>query len=381
MAGKLPSALGRLLVFFLVLLLAPPASWAEDAKTKYKKLQGEIKKQEEKLSRAKKKERSVLEELQNLDKRLVELEREIKAHRRRLGETNAQIKKTKTEMDETGKKLQRHQAWLKRRLRGMQRQGRAEDVVMLLGADDMAGFLRRWHYLQIFARKEKTALEGYKALFGELREKEAKLEVLQARLKRQEVQAARAEASLGSKRDEKKGMLASIRSEKASYAKLVEELRRASEEILEIIRRSEEGDYEGKGFRGLKGGLPWPASGMIALRYGKGSDPQFNTPVFRNGIYIKTPPETVCIAVHEGKVVFADWFKGYGQLVIVNHGSGYHTLYGNLKEIFLRVGDIIEKRTIIGRVNESVMVNAHALYFEVRYKGKPLDPLQWLGKQ
>jgi septal ring factor EnvC (AmiA/AmiB activator) len=85
--------------------------------------------------------------------------------------------------------------------------------------------------------------------------------------------------------------------------------------------------------------------------------------------------------VHNGKVVFAEWFKGYGQLVIVNHGDGYHTLYGSLSEIFTSVGDIIKGKQILGRVGNSGLLNSSGLYFELRYKGKPLDPLQWLHKR
>jgi septal ring factor EnvC (AmiA/AmiB activator) len=80
-------------------------------------------------------------------------------------------------------------------------------------------------------------------------------------------------------------------------------------------------------------------------------------------------------------VVYADWFKGYGQLVIVNHGQGYHSLYGNLSEIFLKAGDIIERDTKIGRVGTSGMLDRPSLYFEVRYKGRPLNPSQWLARK
>jgi septal ring factor EnvC (AmiA/AmiB activator) len=79
-------------------------------------------------------------------------------------------------------------------------------------------------------------------------------------------------------------------------------------------------------------------------------------------------------------VIFAEWFKGFGQLIIINHGSGYHTLYGNLSELFSKVGDIIRENQVIGKVGTSGVINAPGIYFEIRYKGKPLDPSQWLKK-
>jgi len=80
-------------------------------------------------------------------------------------------------------------------------------------------------------------------------------------------------------------------------------------------------------------------------------------------------------------VIFAEWFKGFGQLIIINHGSGYHTLYGNLAEIFSKVGDIIRENQVIGKVGTSGVISGPGMYFEIRYKGKPLDPAQWLKKR
>jgi ABC-type Fe3+/spermidine/putrescine transport system ATPase subunit len=177
----------------------------------------------------------------------------------------------------------------------------------------------------------------------------------------------------------------SVKREETSYSRMLKELKNASQKILDIIRESEKAEKEEpfatKNFSGLKGKLPWPVEGKIAIHYGSQKDPQFNTPIFRSGTYIQSNADSLAKAVHSGKVVFAEWFKGYGQLVIVNHGDGYHTLYGSLSEIFTKVGDIIKGKQAIGRVGNSGIVNSPGLYFELRYKGKPLDPLQWLHRR
>ena len=157
---------------------------------------------------------------------------------------------------------------------------------------------------------------------------------------------------------------------------MLREMEESSQRLLDIIRESEKAEKEKeetfstKSFAGLKGKLPWPVDGKVAIPYGSQKDPQFNTPIFRSGSYIKSNTDAVAKAVHSGKVVFAEWFKGYGQLVIVNHGDGYHTLYGSLSEIFTKVGDIIKGKQAVGRVGSSGLLNAPGLYFELRYKGK-----------
>lgn len=370
------------LILVLSLLHYSAASAREDVGQKYKKIQGEIKKNEEKLNLIKKRESSVLDEMDTIQRSMSRLQRELRTQRSKLLEINSEIDKTKTEMSRTQENLKRHRNRLKNKLKGMYRQGSAEELIMLFGSDDMSGFLRRWHYLEILARSEKKSFESYRAELLKLRIEDEKLKGLYADLKKQQESTSAAEERFSEKKSEKERVLNSVRAERATYARLLEELKQASRELFSIIRRSEEqDDYQGKGFRELKGKLLWPVNGAIALQYGKQLDPQFKTPIFRNGIYLKTPPDAIARAVFEGRVVYADWFKGYGQLVIINHGNGYHTLYANLDEIFLKVGDIIEKRTEIGKVGESVLLNAPSLYFEVRYKGKPLDPLQWLGRK
>ena len=202
---------------------------------------------------------------------------------------------------------------------------------------------------------------------------------------KQKIQAE--EGTLAKTMKRKETILASVKEQKTSHLRILKGLKEASNRILEIIRESEraakrKGEiYAGKGFGKLKGKLPWPVAGKVAIPYGSQRDPQFNTPIFRSGTYIQASADSFAKAVSGGKVVFAEWFKGYGKMVIVNHGDGYHTLYASLSEIFTKVGDIIKRKQAIGRVGSSGIMNAPGLYFELRYKGKPLDPLQWLQRR
>jgi septal ring factor EnvC (AmiA/AmiB activator) len=137
----------------------------------------------------------------------------------------------------------------------------------------------------------------------------------------------------------------------------------------------------GKGFRASKGHLPWPVTGKVLIPFGKYKDPKFNIPVFKNGIEIKAKAGEHPKAAYGGRIVFADWFKGYGLLLIINHGNGYHSLYGNLSEIFHKTGDIINKGTAIGTIGAPRLMDVSTLYFEIRYKGRPVDPQIWLKRK
>lgn len=373
-----------LCIFFLCfsVVFQPRKVSAETPKEKYQRIQKELQTQKERLERVKKKEHSVLEDLDSINKRLDSIEAELRKYQRRLRQTGSEIKKVEDEIAVNRGELDKQKGWMRRKLRIMQRYGQGGEMLFLLAAsEDIADLMRRWKYLERIAMHERSAIERYSDNLRRLDEKEKQLKGLRASLERDGERIKITETSLAEKKRDKDALLASIRGEREAHEKMLRELQDASKRLLDTLRKLEEKDtYEAKGFSALKGRLPWPVNGKVVIPYGSHNDPRFNTPVFRNGIYIETRDDSVK-AVSRGKVVFADWFKGYGNLLIINHGEGYHTLYANLAETFLKVGDIIKINETVGRVGESGVFNAPSLYFELRYKGKPLDPAQWLKRR
>ena len=127
--------------------------------------------------------------------------------------------------------------------------------------------------------------------------------------------------------------------------------------------------------------MPWPVDGEILTRFGKYKDPEFNSIVIRNGIEIKAKPTDKPETVAGGRVVYAGRFEGYGNMVIIDQGDGYHSLYANLSKVSLKPGNIVAKGFEVGKIGKSKSLKIPALYFEIRYKGKPIDPGNWLGRK
>ncbi len=380
-------------VFFLALyvLCSMPYSefcYAGAANEEYRKIQKEIKKQKQKIEEIKKTESSVLTDIENTNKQLKDVENNLRKYRSKLSETESGISKLEAEIFANKKNIEKHRDWLKRKLRAIHKYGNNPDMVfLLLSADDISQLMRQGKYLQYVSVYEHRLLEGYKESLESLSRKEKQLVALKKDLEKNQEKVKTQEEKLADAMKHKETVLVSVRKRQASHTRVLKELQDASNRILDIIKESEraqkgkEDIFAGKGFGSLKGKLPWPAEGRIAIPYGSQKDPQFNTPIFRSGSFIQSDSNSYAKAVHGGKVVFAEWFKGYGRMVIVNHGDGYHTLYGSLSEIFTRVGDIIKGKQAIGRVGTSGLMNSPGLYFELRYKGKPLDPLQWLQRR
>jgi len=372
-----------------LLAVSPSMSPAEESdevknsKKKYRAIQMQIKDQEEKLRRARETEKSTLGAIDEANRKLNAARRELTECRVKLRATEEEMGRVSSEISSLRSRLDSRRQWMARKLRAMQRNRAQGDALLMLAAsEDAADLIKRWRYLEELARYERGIIEDYKRGIADLAVKEAQLEGLKSRLASEEAAVKRAEEALSRDREEKQRILASVKQKRASYEGMLRELNEASRELQKLIEEEGEEDrFASKGFQGLKGRLPWPVNGKVALPYGTQKDPTFQTPVFRSGIYIAAPAGDSARAVFDGKVVFADWFKGYGQLVIINHGGGYHSLYANLSEIFLKEGDIISKRADVGKVGESSVTDQPSLYFEIRYKGKPLNPEHWLEKK
>jgi septal ring factor EnvC (AmiA/AmiB activator) len=139
-------------------------------------------------------------------------------------------------------------------------------------------------------------------------------------------------------------------------------------------------DLSGKKFADLKGLLNMPVKGRIIKRFGPHKVKKFNVVNFRSGIDIQAERGEPIHAVSAGHVLYAEWFKGYGNMIIIGHGDSYYTLYAHAEELFKKEGDFVENNEVIATVGDSGSMVGPALYFEVRYRGKPMDPLEWIHR-
>lgn len=123
-----------------------------------------------------------------------------------------------------------------------------------------------------------------------------------------------------------------------------------------------------------------PVKGKIVSLFGKFKNIQYKVLNFRSGIEIQTERGEPIQAVYAGKILYADWFKGYGNMIIIDHGENYYTVYAHIEEAFKTAGDVVEAGEVMATVGDTGSITGPKLYFEVRHHGKPLDPMQWLEK-
>ena len=150
-------------------------------------------------------------------------------------------------------------------------------------------------------------------------------------------------------------------------------------EFIAALPPPRKGDTGLRGFGALRGRLPRPAAGAIEVPFGKVVNPRFKTVTVHNGVELGAPASAEVRAVAPGRVVHAGWFKGYGNLVIVDHGEGFHTLVGHLASMTTAMGEEVAVGTLLGTVGDTGSLRGPSLYLEIREQGRPVDPRAWLA--
>ncbi len=270
---------------------------------------------------------------------------------------------------------------LETQLDALYRLGRTPQLKLLLNQDDPARLDRLQHYLNHLARARNTRLDELARLDSELADNRQALAQQGERLEAVAEELAERSATLAEQMEERAALVARLderfASEQARLATLAQDrahAERTLHEVQEQLARLER-PPPSTAIEQTRGELPWPVQGSIASRFHEGAG------VHRNGLLIQTTAGTPVRAVHAGRVVFADWMRGFGNLLIIDHGDRIMTLHAHLQHFSARVGTAVSRGDTLGAVGNSGGQEQPGLYFEVRRGGDPIDPRRWIARQ
>lgn len=217
----------------------------------------------------------------------------------------------------------------------------------------------------------------------------------QARLKEENETKARWVAALSQRLESQKHSLSSLQRDAARLSQLMETLARQAEarrqrrhrehreapatptdNTVATIRETPEAGMDDSRFSRLRGSLRLPVAGELKNRFGS---PRVDTGLKWSGLFIQCPSGRPVKAVASGRVVYADWLRGFGQVLIIDHGAGYMSLYGGGERLTAHVGESVAKGALVAETGNSGNNDETGLYFELRYQGKPFDPMSWVG--
>jgi septal ring factor EnvC (AmiA/AmiB activator) len=382
---------------------APKRDGAADLGDKQRDLQHtqkRLREERQKAADARKREAGVLSELEAIDQRLT-------AKRKQVALLDGRTRKAQTDISELQAEIGRLQARrsgqeevLGRRLRALyklQAQGGVLPIV-LSGADPVEQAVQLRH-LTTLATVDARLIREYRVTSEVLADRKKRVEARGRELASLRSEAEQERAEFDQEAAKRRALLAKVQDERAYHERMVGELSEATRRLEAFIRELQERQRRamakvpppsrpgrpapgeapsGIGFGALRGRLVWPADGRVVAEYGPQVNPRFGTKTFRNGIDIEASEGSNIVAVFPGHVVYTGWFRGYGNLIIVDHGAEYYTVYAHAADIRVTEGDEVKQGQIIGTVGDTGSLQGPRLYFEVRHEGKPQNPTQWL---
>jgi septal ring factor EnvC (AmiA/AmiB activator) len=311
-----------------------------------------------------------LEEQMNLTRKYIrQLQDQTAARTREIAQVAQQIQKTTTEV-----KTRRQD--LGRRLTSIYKYGRLNPLEALLSTRSMPEIYRKMLYLRWIARADQRLAAELSQLNLQLALQRTRLVAAHTELERLQRERLAQQATLSSAMAAESALLKKVRGEKETSEGLQQQLAESAGRLRQLLaglqRRKEQARLGGPSdFETGKGKLPWPLRGKIIAGFGSQVHPRYKTRTSNLGIDIKAEPAAPVQSVAPGRVAYADQFMGYGNLVIIDHGAGFYTLYANLDELAAKVGTEMAAGTRVGSAGDY-------LHFEIRKDGKPINPVDWL---
>lgn len=376
---------GRLVALLFALLLSQSvfAMTEQERQARLQELRATIEQLKQELDSVKSNRSQLLNNLQDSETKISELNKKVQELRQQLEAKQSQLQQLRSEKEALTIAKKQQQGSVGQQLDAAYRLGQQSGLKLLLNQQDPARLERNLRYYRYVAAAQAEKLQTYTATL-------TRIEALEPAIAQETAAIAVDHTSMQQKRDElvrqqaeRKRTLAKIESAINSTdarLKAREEDRRNLEALLARVAKAArklDVPASGQPFTKLKGQLPWPTKGKVLRSFGSS---RVAGKMRWQGMLIGAPEGHPVHAVYQGRVVFADYLRGQGLLLIVDHGAGFMSLYAHNQTLFKNLGDWVKAGEQVASVGNSGGQDSAGLYFELRFKGEPTDPRPWLKK-
>jgi len=378
--------LGRVIILLLLMILPVSAQnkKIERNRKDLERIRSEIESYKSRIKNESAKEKNILNILSALDQE-IDITRSLLEQLKTEDQQRSQaiLKVQRVLMDKTDE-LERLRALYKKRLVYFYKYGRIKDFELLLSTESFNQLLLWVKYQSLLAANDRRNYQNLLEKKNNVEENKNKLkeDILARRriIKEKSVE----DQNLQTRKIEREELLTSVQQNKQLYLQKIKEYEDSAAEIERLISSREqiriaEGGQQQGNFYQLRGKMIWPANGTIITKFGKYKHPQLKTVTENIGIDIKAQYGEEVRVVGDGVVTAITWQRGRGNIVIVNHFSGYYSVYTHLSKIFVQIDDEIKLGQVIGEVGDSGSLRGPMLHFEIWQNGKVINPEDWLS--
>jgi septal ring factor EnvC (AmiA/AmiB activator) len=320
------------------------------------------------------KESSILESLHTMETELYKKEKELKQMEAQLNQTRERLHQTKNQITMLSKGMERTKEDLFSRMTALYKMGRIPPEIFLLTSQSYVDLLRTDKYLRVIIDFDARLVDTYRYQMALKERYQEELTQDQFQWQQNISDVEKKKEEIKKVRERKRALLKSIQDQRVVYQKVIGELEERAKELQTLIGKLEQEKslfaYGKPKYESLKGRLNPPVQGKVISFFKERG---------QNGIEIKAPTGTEIKAVLSGKILYADWFKGFGNVVIIDHGDHTFTVSAYCSQLLKKAGDTISQGDTIALVGSAGSLKGPCLYFEIRHRGRPQDPLNWIS--
>ena len=336
-----------------------------------------------KIEEGEEKESTTLSRLERIGFNKGLIKKEISLYAIQLEKANRELSSLNKSIPELEAKLDEEKQSIEKILITTYKFGKFNFLQFMLQAENVGALISENKNLTLLAQYQGKIISNYMENLDQLETAEKELQTKKKEVSRLIKNAEKKRKELQAQERKNRALITEIKKNKKLHLQTLEELKVRAQQLLILIEKLLKEEisfpinliplYE------KKGKLPWPIEGKVTTEFGLQRHPQFKTTTMNNGIEISPRKNYVIVrAIHPGKVVYSDYFQGYGNLIIVDHGMSYYSLYGHCSDILVKKGDLVKAEHPIALVGDIGSLEGDSVYFEIRFKTKPLNPLQWL---
>ncbi len=377
----------HILFFSTLLLSCTSLSWADtDSTQQLKNVQAELQTLSEEFNQNKASKSELYQQLKNQSKAISKFNRELRQLDQQLKQQTSQLDELKQQQHQQQKSHAKQFKALSKQLRSAYINAQPNYLKVLLNQHDPASLSRASVYFDYFHQARQQQLMNISSTLQLLTSNQQQLLAAQQHQQQLYEQRQQQQQALQKSNQQRLATVNQLETKMNAQGSRISALREEEQSLQTLLKsislqkKSKPAPQKPDDFKfaSRKGSLIWPIKGKVIARYGSSRNLGKLT---WQGIMIQAPAGNNVRSSATGHVVFSDWLRGFGLLLIIDHGDQYMTLYGNNQTLLKEVGDTVSANELIALSGDKGIRQHTGLYFEVRHKGSPTNPTKWLGKQ
>ncbi len=368
------------IVLFFILSVVAAGSAAQDKQQQLQQLRSQMQEIQSDLSDKQKRRQAMQQELKSAEKKIGRQSRELKRLDQKLATQKQRIRVAKMQQGLNRNSLVSQRHIMGQQIRAAYAIGRQDRLKLLLNQQDPAVAGRLMIYHDYFNRSRVRQLDLIQDTLSKLQHAEKEMTAEEEKMRTLQARKQQEKSGLERSRSGRKKLIVQLNRKISSGGARLKELQEDEKRLQNLLAKiqtqsSQRSRFQSskKPFQSHKGKMSWPTKGKFKARFGAKKRGGLKW----DGVLISAPEGVDVKAVHHGKVVFADWLRGFGLMLILDHGDGYMTLYGHNQSLTRQAGELVGANEVVAVLGDSGGQTEPGVYFAMRHKGKPINPAKW----